>query len=266
MRHILSAFAIIGCTLICGCKADLYTQLSERDANAMLAVLIASGVNAQKNYVGDQGVNVVVEEADLARAIDILAANGFPREEKDTMGKVFARNGIMSSPFEERVRYIYALEEGVSKTLGEIDGILSARVHIVLPDAEGRSDVVQSPPSAAVFIKHRRGLDLDFFIPQIRRLVSNAIKGVDYDSVTVASVEAEPPQVPAGKVPTLTLELIPGLGIRADDAGFFWSVVLGVGIAFSLLVASNLLTLVAFIRRRRSVRGAGATTADELVE
>src|SRR5690606_37312618 len=45
--------------------------------------------------------------------------------------------------------------------------------------------------SAAVFIKHRAGLDLDFLTPQIKRLVSNAIEGMSYDKVSVVLIEAE---------------------------------------------------------------------------
>ncbi|MCL4168896.1 UNVERIFIED_CONTAM: hypothetical protein GTU68_011911, partial [Idotea baltica] len=140
----------------------------------MLAILMTNGISATKEYKGDEGVTLLVEETELARAIEVLKENGYPRETRISMGKVFEKSGIMSSPFEERIRFIYALGEEVSQTLSEIDGVLTARVHIVLPEDPSLGEEV-SPSSAAVFIKHRIDVDLDFFTPQIRRLVSNSI-------------------------------------------------------------------------------------------
>jgi len=254
MRRALGVLTIGACLLVSGCKLDLYTKLSERDANEMLSVLMMNGIDVQKKYAGDDGVNLLVEQGDLARAIEILKDNGFPREEKESLGKVFQKSGIMSSPFEERVRYIYALEEGVSKTLSEIDGVLSARVHIVIPDESNYGKTVK-PSSAAVFIKHRRGVDLDFFTPQIRRLVSNAIEGVDYENVTVVSVEAEPPQVVADPMRAAFVELFPGLGVRAGDERAFYTAAIICGLIVALLGLTNVVTLWAFLKRRRFRNG-----------
>jgi len=251
MRLFIRAVMIGACLLLGACKLDLYTGLSERDANEMLAILVTNGISAQKQYAGDDGITLRVEEADLARAIDVLKENGFPREQRDSIGTVFEKSGIMSSPFEEHVRYIYALGEEVSKTLSEIDGVLTARVHIVLPEDPSIGEEVK-PSSAAVFIKHRRGVDLDFFTPQIRRLVSNSIEGVDYENVTVVLVEAEPPQVMGNQVRTPIAELFPGLGVRASDEQYFWQILTFASVGLALLVLSNLLTLFAFVRARNA--------------
>ena len=241
------------CLLISGCKIDLYTNLTEQEANQMLAALMANGVNALKENRGDAGSVLRIEESDLAHAIDVLSANGFPQEKRDSIGKVFEKSGIMSSPFEERVRYIYALGEDISKTLSEIDGVLTARVHIVLPESTNLGDDIK-PSSAAVFIKHRRGVDLDFFTPQIRRMVSNALEGVDYENVTVVLVEAEPPQILGDQVRTPISELFFGLGVRASDERYFWEILAIVGVVTTLLVLSNLLSLFAFARARGSLK------------
>jgi type III secretion protein J len=257
VRYNLQMTALYACVLLSGCQVDLYTALTEREANAMLAILTTNGISARKEHAGDAGVTVFVNEADLARAIDILTANGLPRDEKQTMGEVFKKNGIMSSPFEERVRYVYALEESIAKTIGEIDGILSARVHIVLPENASRN-MTQKPSSVAVFIKHRRGVDLDFFTPQIRRLVSNAIEGVLFEAVTVASVEAEPPQVLGSQMRTPIIELVPGLGVRAEDARHFWTILVIASIVAAGLVVSNLFSVFAYMKARGSRKSANA--------
>src|SRR5215813_6968305 len=126
---------LIVALLLAGCRNELYSNLTEVEANQMLAVLMASGVSAEKTTKGKTGFTISVEERDVLKALALLNDRGFPRSTRDSIGKVFQKSGIMSSPFEERVRYIYALGEDVAQTLSHVDGVVTARVHIVLPDA-----------------------------------------------------------------------------------------------------------------------------------
>ncbi len=245
--------AICAPLFLAGCKSELYSNVSEREANEMLAVLMQNGISAQKEDGSEQGVTLTVADSDLADAIGILTDNGLPRKDTDSIGKVFEKGGIMSSPFEERVRYVYALGEEVSKTLVEIDGVLSARVHVVLPEQPSFSEEAK-PSSVAVFIKHRHGVDLDFFTPQIRRLVSKAIEGVDYENVTVVLVEAEGPQILASQVNSPIAEVFPGLGIRSSDADHFRNITIIAGVALIVLVLSNIATLFGFARARSALQ------------
>lgn len=258
------AFLFLSLFALSACKTDLYRNLSEREANDMLAVLMSNNIEVSKEYLGDAGVTLLVEEADLPRAIDALKQNGFPRESRETMGTVFEKSGIMSSPFEERVRFVYALGEEVSRTLSEIDGVLTARVHIVLPDEPDFGEEL-TPSSAAVFIKHRIGVDLDFATPQIRRLVSSSIEGVSYDDVTVLLVEAERPNVAARPNISSVVEVVPGLSIRQSDERLFWSVIGGVGGVFALLILTNLITLFGMSKARKARRTAELALEDQSV-
>ena len=55
---------------------------------------------------------------------------------------------------------IYALSEELSRTVSEIDGVISARVHVVLPENDPlRRDLV--PSSASVFIRHDTSLPVN---------------------------------------------------------------------------------------------------------
>lgn len=107
-----------------------------------------------------------------------------PRERFARMGEVFRKEGLISSPLEERARYIWALSQELSATLAQIDGVIKARVHVVLPEKAGGGEPML-PSSAAVFIKHKQRFNLDDSIPQIKRLVSNSIPGLTSDKVTV---------------------------------------------------------------------------------
>ena len=84
---------------------------------------------------------------------------------------------------------IYALSEELSHTVSQVDGVLSARVHVVLPDNDLLKRNV-TPSSASVFIRYEPGLDINPLIPQIKTLVANGISGLTYQNVSVVPVEA----------------------------------------------------------------------------
>jgi len=119
-----------------------------------------------------------------------LNAQGYPRESFDSMGKVFKREGFVSSPLEERARLMHAMSQEISNTIANIDGVVTARVHLVVPERNPLLDKPQ-PAAAAVFIKHRPERDLSGQISQIKALVVNSIEGLAYDNVTVALFPAE---------------------------------------------------------------------------
>lgn len=266
MRGRLPKAALLCAALALGaCKADLYSNLSEVDANQMMAILLANGIAASKAPVGEV-FTVQVDDRDMLRAISLLNERGFPKTSSDSIGKVFQKSGIMSSPFEERVRYIYALGEEVSRTLSQIDGVVTARVHIVLPEAPKLGQTIK-PSSAAIFIKHQPGVDLDFLVPQIRRLVSSSIEGLDYAAVTVVLVEAEPIRTPpvAAAAPAL-VEVFPGLSISENDQARFWRFFyIGAG-ALAVLLLGSLIALYLLLRRRGPKRGDPAGPGGAVME
>lgn len=184
-----------GCALaalLAGCGSqELYSQLSERQANEMVAVLRSAGLEADKQtQEGGKGYAVSTSRSDFSLAVRTLSAQGYPREQFDSLGKVFKKEGFVSSPLEERARLVHALSQEISNTIANIDGVVMARVHLVVPERNPLLDKPQRA-SAAVFIKHRRDKDLAPQTAQIKALVVNSIEGLPYDNVTVALFPAE---------------------------------------------------------------------------
>ena len=245
--------------LLAGCQADLYSNLTETEANEMLGVLLANDVSADKKALGEGVFTLVVGKDDILRSLEILKNSGLPRIEGASMGQVFAKSGIVSSPFEERIRYVYALGEDVAKTIQQIDGVLTARVHIVLPEkAEFGQEV--KPSSAAVFIKQRPKVDLDFLVPQIRRLVSNSIEGVSFDNVAVVLVEAqEAPLMPSDRATPQLRDVLPGVKVAVASMGTLWMWVGGFAAILALSLIANVILMVT---RGRSGKSAPAREAD----
>ena len=191
MKHLRSLPALALAVLLTACgEQTLYAKLDERQANDMVSTLRLAGVPAQKQARED-GFEVLAAESDFARAVQILKAQGLPREDYDSLGKVFKREGFVSTPVEERARLMHALSQELSHTLTSIDGVLQARVTLVVPERHPLSDKVQ-PSSASVMIKHRPGLNIEALLPKVRALVVNSVEGLPYESVSVVAFAAEP--------------------------------------------------------------------------
>ncbi|MEB0135139.1 type III secretion inner membrane ring lipoprotein SctJ [Actimicrobium sp. CCC2.4] len=164
--------------MLWGCSqvSNLQTNLQDADANEIVALLRHSGIEAKK-VTAKEGITLTVHEADVPRATDIMRAAGLPKRSLANLGTVFKKEGMISTPLEERVRYIHALSEELEFTLQQFDHVVSARVHVVLPERIAPGEPIQ-PSSAAVFIKYTEPFDEDTNIPRITNLVASSIPGL----------------------------------------------------------------------------------------
>ncbi len=179
MIRFLATALILSLTLMltgCGESVELHRQLSEQDANEVIAELADKHIRAHKLPAKD-GVVVRVNVADISRAVRTLEAAGLPKVTRSTMGDTFRKEGVISTPLEERARYIYALSQELEATLSKIDGVIVARVHVVLPERVAPGEPVQ-PASASVFIKHDPRLEPDSIRGRVRRMVASSIPGM----------------------------------------------------------------------------------------
>ncbi|MDO7895774.1 type III secretion system inner membrane ring lipoprotein SctJ [Pseudomonas citrulli] len=166
------------CLLLTACeeRSALHSRLSEQDANEVIAELADKDIEASKQ-VDKDGMTVLVETADMNSAVHVLEAAGLPRRSRSSLGDIFRKEGVISTPLEERARYIYALSQELESTLSQIDGVVLARVHVVLPERVAPGEPVQ-PASASVFIKHTGALDPDSITPRVRNLIASGIPGM----------------------------------------------------------------------------------------
>lgn len=174
----LKLLCLLSFLLLTGCndQIELNHGLSESDANEVAAELGRYNIQTEKRS-DKEGITVLVSAPELNRAVHILDAAGLPRPARTSLGEVFQKNGVISTPLEERARYIYALSQELEATLSQIDGVVVARVHVVLPERIAPGEPVQ-PASAAVFIKYRTDLDPDTIEPRIRRMVASSLPGL----------------------------------------------------------------------------------------
>lgn len=214
--RLLCAFALGGLMLLSGCsnRVELFSSSTDSEANEILSTLLQSAIPAEKQ-IKKSGVAISVAESDVAKALSVLRQQGLPRARFEGMGKIFQKEGMISSPLEERARYIYALSQELESTLSKMDGVLVARVHVVLPDQDA-ARVAKTPASAAIFIKHQAGYNLDVLKPQIRTLVAHAIPELAEDRVSVVLIVAQRPAPAAAAASSLSSA---AQGTARDSAG-----------------------------------------------
>jgi type III secretion protein J len=186
------AVAALAVVVLCSCKGELYARVSERDANDILATLYAAGIAAYKSTRDEKSWSVEVSQQDLQRALQVVGEHGLPREQFSNTGELFKKEGLISTPSEERIRFIYAISQELAHTLSEIDGVVSARVHPVIPANDPLASHIR-PSSASIFIKHRRDADLQAMAPAIKNLVMRSIEGLEYENISLTFVATEEP-------------------------------------------------------------------------
>jgi len=218
MRRRLAGLLLVASVSLAACgQEELYSGLTEREANEMLAVVESAGISASKASKDGEAWTLRTDKSEFPEAVALLQARGYPRERYETLGQVFKKSGFVSSPLEERARLVYGLSQELSQTVSSIDGVVSARVHLAMPQADPLSEE-QKPSSASVFIKHDPQVDLSSRVGPIKALVVNSIEGLPYDRVTVVLIPARPLVLPERKI-TVAQAGAPGALLLAGIGG-----------------------------------------------
>ena len=160
-------------------KSILFSGLESRDASAVTAKLDA--LNVPYEIKGDAGTIMVpadqVTKLRMELAQDNLPAAGVGYE-------IFDKSDAFgATAFVQNINRLRALEGELSRSIGTIEGIESARVHLVVPERQIFSRDEQSP-SASVVLKTRGRLEQGQ-VMAIQHLVAAAVQALNPDRVAI---------------------------------------------------------------------------------
>lgn len=181
-KFLLPIFLLL--SMMVGCKEVLISDLNETDANEVLQTLLIRGIDAKKERANKNGFEVLVEHKDLVRSLEILKEHSLPREKFQSLGSIFSNQNMISSQTEELARLSFAISQELSATFSRIDGVLDARVHVVLVQHDQASNITTAP-SAAVFIRHIETSPIVNMISGIKETVARSVPGLTLDRVSV---------------------------------------------------------------------------------
>ena len=190
MRRALILLPVL--LLLVGCRTSLFEGLDEDQANHIVAALSHHGINGYKERNPDRTWNISVDDADAVVATELASAYALPRGGHPNLGELFSRQGLISSPEEDRVRYVFGLSQEISETLEKMDGVLLARVHIVLPEKDPMDPAQDTLPSASVMMRYRSDYNLEPMRERIRALVAGGVEGLTPARVSLTLVAVTP--------------------------------------------------------------------------
>ncbi|WP_080121561.1 type III secretion system inner membrane ring lipoprotein SctJ [Chlamydia suis] len=194
-RSLFFIFALLCCSA-CDSRSIITHGLSGREANEIVVLLVSKGVSAQKipqaasstgGGASEQLWDISVPAAQITEALAILNQAGLPRMKGTSLLDLFAKQGLVPSEMQEKIRYQEGLSEQMATTIRKMDGIVDASVQISFSPEED-----QLPLTASVYIKHRGVLDNpnSIMVSKIKRLVASAVPGLCPENVSVVSDRA----------------------------------------------------------------------------
>ncbi|HZS90587.1 MAG TPA: flagellar basal-body MS-ring/collar protein FliF [Chloroflexota bacterium] len=160
----------------------LFSGLSADDAGAITTQLTQSKIPYQ---LANGGTTILVPQDVVDNTRIQLASQGLPQGGVVGFSLFDKSNIFQGDSFTEQVNYQRALEGELTRTIGQISGIVYDRVNIVLPQQQLFSSQ-QTSPSASVLLKFAPGSTLsDAQIGGIQHLVASSVEGLKPDAVTV---------------------------------------------------------------------------------
>lgn len=164
----------------------LYSGLDLREVSSMTEALQKAGIQFE---LGGGGTTILVPEATAARARVVLAKVGLPSRGGQAGNELFDRPSLGLTSDELRTRERLALEGELARTIGELDGVDRATVHLALPP-ESPLRRLERPAKASVVLMLRPGkLLTPEAVQGITYIISNAVPQLPSDQVAVLDGE-----------------------------------------------------------------------------
>ncbi|MBO8126743.1 MAG: flagellar M-ring protein FliF, partial [Firmicutes bacterium] len=161
--------------------SPLFTDLDSRDAGEIIEALKEDKIPYR---LTDGGSTILVPEDLVYETRLKLASAGMPRG--GTVGfELFNQSSLGTTDFERKLKYNWALQGELTRTIREMREVEDARVHIVLPEKSLFIEE-ETPATASVLLKLRPYARLSKGqVRGIANLVAYAVEGLKPENVTI---------------------------------------------------------------------------------
>jgi type III secretion protein J len=172
-----------------GCTVPVAGGLDEGQANRVVLALDHAGVGSEKEV--DPAVEgrfrVVVERDEAPRAITAMRAEDLPSPPSSGLLDAMGKGALLPSRLAEHAQFLAGLSGELERTLLAIEGMLSARVHVSIPEADPLREGPRVKATASVLLQHR-GATPPIDVHEVKRIVAGAAPGLAPDDVAVVMV------------------------------------------------------------------------------
>ncbi len=179
----------------------LFANLNNEDAGEIVKKLKEQKVPYQ---IAADGKAVLVPSDKVYDLRLSLASEGLPQG--GGVGfEIFDRKNFGMTEFVQKLNYQRALQGELSRTISQLTGVESARVHLAIPEKSLFKEA-EKPATASVVLKMRSNRSLrEAEVQGVVHLVASSIEGMDPDNITVLDsrgkvLSATTPTDPASKL------------------------------------------------------------------
>ncbi len=242
------------------CNAPVASNLPESEANRAVVALEQHGVSAEKERdpeaEGRYRVSVARDEATAAASV--LAQEALPGRENPGILQSLGAGSMVPSRLAEHARLLSGIAGELEQSLGAVDGVVSARVHLAAPERTplDADDVTPSKPSASVLIRHR-GASSPLAPSDVQRLVAGAMAGLAPGDVSVVATPAPASSRPADR----ELRRVGPITVTRASLSPL-RVVAGGAVLLNLALLGAVLLLWSKVRRTEDALGQARATGD----
>jgi flagellar M-ring protein FliF len=162
-------------------KSLLFAGVDMREAGEITQRLEQADIPYELR--GD-GSSIFVARSRVLEARMMLSAEGLPS--RGSIGyEIFDEpDALGQTQFQQNINRLRALEGELARTIASLDGIASARVHLVLPERQLFAREADQP-SASIVLRLRRDALTPGQVRAIRNLVASATPGLTTSRVTI---------------------------------------------------------------------------------
>ncbi len=184
---LVAAFAV-------GCTSPVAAGLDEEDANRVVVALGHANIDAEKE--ADPAVEgkfrVLVARDDASQALSTLGDEELPRPRPPGLLEATGKGALVPSAAAEHAQYVAGISGELERSLGGIDGVLSARVHLNVPAPDPLRDGPAPKATASVLLAYR-GSTQPITTESVQRLVAGGVSSLAPADVAVIAVSRPAP-------------------------------------------------------------------------
>ncbi|MFO0667078.1 MAG: hypothetical protein U0174_24210 [Polyangiaceae bacterium] len=185
----------LGLALFCAtlalsaCTAPVATNLDDADANEVRVVLDRAGVAATREAdpSAEGKYRIVVPDDDAAQAAAILKDEMLPRERPKGLLESLGQGSLVPSGQAEQAQYARGMAGELERSLGGIEGVLRARVHLQVP-APDPLHLQTAPKATASVLLEYRGDVPPLSAEAVQKLVAGGAPSLSEKDVAVVFV------------------------------------------------------------------------------
>jgi type III secretion protein J len=182
------AAALVALLLGAACQTAVLHGLKEADANRAIAVLQDQGIPAAKELDDAESATwrVLVPRKDAVRVWSVLRWYRVPGSPARRFQDVFGQKKLVVAPLEERALFLEALQGEIAHTLESVAGVVSARVHVAVPEPDLSGQVPREAKASVMleFLPDASGQP-PLRADEVQKLVANGVNDLKAENVSV---------------------------------------------------------------------------------